>query len=112
MKVFLDDVRLAPRGWVQCNTADDCKTLLLSGGVEELSLDHDLGDDDQHGTGADVLDWIERELMTQTEWTAPMSITVHSANPVARKRMGSVVERIIAMSSKASNPMVITMQQE
>ena len=112
MKVYLDDVRLAPRGWVQCNTAESCKELLRTGTVDHLSLDHDLGGDDTYGTGYDVLSWIEHELLNQTDWVAPQYVTVHSANPVARKRMEMVIERLAVMQSKASHPMVITVMQE
>ena len=37
--------------------------LLEAGNVTEISLDHDLGDDDR-GTGYDVILWIEQALAT------------------------------------------------
>jgi len=43
VKVFLDDVREAPAGWIRCRTPDEVIVLLETGDVEELSLDHDLG---------------------------------------------------------------------
>jgi len=58
MRVYLDDVRVAPAGWVQARWPNEVIALLQSGNVEELSLDHDLGDD-QRGTRYDVLTWIE-----------------------------------------------------
>lgn len=46
--------------------------------INEVSLDHDLGGDD---TGMKVLNWmIENEV-----W--PQELTIHTANPVARKRL-------------------------
>ena len=51
--------------------------LLKTGEVEELSLDHDLGDDER-GTGYDVLVSIE-EAVALRGFRAP-AIMVHSAN--------------------------------
>ncbi len=50
MKVYLDDERIAPDGWRQVRWPEEVIELLETGEVTELSLDHDLGDDD-HGTG-------------------------------------------------------------
>ncbi|MCP3728382.1 hypothetical protein M3I53_35625 [Paraburkholderia sp. CNPSo 3272] len=58
MKVFLDDERPTPKGWLRVYWPDEAIRLLESGIVEEISLDHDLGDDDR-GTGYDVILWIE-----------------------------------------------------
>ena len=54
MKVYLDDERAAPAGWVDVRWPEEVIELLKTGNVTELSLDHDLGDDG-HGTGYDVL---------------------------------------------------------
>ena len=45
MKVFLDDERKAPEGWVRVRWPEEAIELLQNGQVEEISLDHDLGDD-------------------------------------------------------------------
>lgn len=58
--------------------------LLQDGDVTEISLDHDLGDD-AHGTGYDVIAWIEEAVVTRG--FKPPRITIHSANPVGRDRM-------------------------
>lgn len=77
MKVFLDDERIAPEGWVQVRWPDEAIKLLQTGTVTHLSLDHDLGDD-QRGTGYDVLLWIEQEI-AQRRFMPPASIEVHSS---------------------------------
>ena len=43
VRVWLDDTREAPPGWVRTFTPEQVIALLRSGGVTELSLDHDLG---------------------------------------------------------------------
>ena len=98
MKVFLDDERIAPDGWVQARWPDDVINLLKSGNVTHLSLDHDLGDD-QHGTGYDVLLWIEQEVALHR--FVPPEVTIHTANPAARQRMLAAVDSIIKIQSSA-----------
>ncbi|MEW7865916.1 cyclic-phosphate processing receiver domain-containing protein [Aeromonas diversa] len=52
--------------------------------VTEISLDHDLDDDDR-GTSYDVIIWIEKEVMTNH--FTPQKIHIHSANVSARRKM-------------------------
>jgi len=59
--------------------------------VTEISLDHDLGDDER-GTGYDVILWIEEAVATRGFW-APF-VLVHSANTSARKKMELGIESI------------------
>lgn len=97
VKVFLDDERLAPHGWVQVRWPDEAIALLKSGSVDEISLDHDLGND-SHGTGYDVIVWIE-EAVALTDFNPP-KITVHSANPSATERMKAgitAIENLVRM---------------
>jgi len=94
VKVWLDDVREAPEGWIHVRTPEEAIDLLRAGGVEEISLDHDLGlfTAEPETTGYDVLLWIEREVV-EGRFTPPL-IGVHSANPVARRRMGQAIASI------------------
>ena len=68
--------------------------LLQTGQVTELSLDHDLGDD-EHGTGYDVVLWIEEEVALRG--FMPPKILVHSANSSARQKMLAGIQAIEAM---------------
>src|SRR2546423_3708263 len=43
MKLWHDDIRKAPEGWGWARTNSEATALLMRGGVEEISLDHDLG---------------------------------------------------------------------
>jgi len=85
MKLYLDDERIPPEGWIQVRWPEDAVEILKTGKVTELSLDHDLGND-SHGTGYDVILWIEKEVVTKG--FVPPRITVHSANLSARKKNG------------------------
>lgn len=92
MKIYLDDTREAPPGWTRCCWPDEVIALLEGGGVSELSLDHDLGDDER-GTGYDVLRWLE-EAVALRGFPPPGRIVIHSANASAWKKMSQAIESI------------------
>ena len=98
MKVFLDDERSTPEGWVRVYWPDEAIALLQTGEVTEISLDHDLGDD-ARGTGYDVVLWVEEAVHLQG--FVPPRMHVHSANSPARVRMLAGIAAIeLAHSSK------------
>ena len=104
MRVWLDDLREAPPGWVRVRTPEEAIALLETGEVTEMSLDHDLGlvDGDRERTGYDVLLWLEREV-AEGRWVFPLpEIGVHSANPVGRARMERAVASIRRLLGDAS----------
>ena len=84
MKLYLDDERETPAGWIRVFWPDEAIAWLKTEMVTEISLDHDLGDDGR-GTGYDVILWIENEVMTN--YFIPPKIHIHSANVSARRKM-------------------------
>lgn len=95
MKIFLDDTRSAPQGWILARWPEDVIKAIRTGGVSEISLDHDLGEgsDLAHPrTGMDVLNWLEREVLTNN--LKPPLIRIHTANPVASQRMHAVASKL------------------
>jgi len=92
MKIFLDDIREAPSGYIRAYNYQEMIHLLKSynGHIEEISLDHDLGEEDK--TGYDVLLWIEEQQATIGY--IPPKIKIHSANPVGCSRMEQAIEAI------------------
>jgi len=84
MKVYLDDVRPPPDGWTLVRWPEDAIELLQTGNVTHLSLDHDLGDD-ENGTGYDVVLWLEEAVATRG--FRPPVVTVHSSHSSAREKM-------------------------
>jgi hypothetical protein len=91
MKVYLDDERATPEGWHRVYWPDEAIALLQTEKVTEISLDHDLGDD-QRGTGYDVILWIEEAVITRG--FVPPKISVHSANSSAREKMELGIQSI------------------
>lgn len=94
MKVYLDDERNTPPGWVRCYWPHELINYLKGGKVNELSLDHDLGDDEK-GTGYDVLLWIEEQVFLND--FIPPKMMVHSANASARVKMQAAIKKINEM---------------
>jgi hypothetical protein len=117
IKVYLDDERPAPDGWVRVTTPAQAIALLETGEVSHLSLDHDLGDDEGIGTGYDVVLWMEEQVfLTErgnwgnyynapkrlgqnitTRFIPPEYITVHTANVSARVKMEQGIQAIVKM---------------
>jgi hypothetical protein len=91
MKVYLDDERATPIGWHRVYWPEEAISLLKQNLVTEISLDHDLGDD-EHGTGYDVLLWLEEAVFTQG--FVPPVIYVHSANTSAKHKMMLAINNI------------------
>ena len=101
MRVYLDDERATPDGWIRVYWPEEAIELLESGQVEEISLDHDLGDD-AHGTGYDVVLWIEEAVAVRG--FKPPRIHVHSANSSAKEKMLSGIRSIQALFRGNSQP--------
>lgn len=100
MKVYLDDERSTPDDWVRVYWPDEAITLLETGEVTELSLDHDLGDDER-GTGYHVLLWIEEAVAIRG--FRPPIMKVHSANSSARQKMEAAIDTIWNFAAKNTN---------
>lgn len=82
MKLYLDDERQTPEGWVRAYTAEEAILFLMENDVQEVSLDHDLGTEK---TGYDVLLFIEEQFHLHGK--NPPAINIHTANPSARIKM-------------------------
>ena len=93
MKIWIDDVRPAPEGYVWCRTVNEVTSLIpdaekfSSIGVEIIDIDHDAGDFMQYGGDyIRILDWLE-----ETGRNYP--IRIHSMNPVGVENMRRIIER-------------------
>lgn len=96
MKIWHDDVRPAPDGWLWAATNAAAQELFAQYSIEAISLDHDLGaiptgemspteilylKGSGEETGLDLVMWmIEQDCV-------PASVTIHSWNPAGAKRM-------------------------
>lgn len=94
MKLYLDDIRPTPDGWIHCRWPQDVIWYMVSYGpwIDEISLDHDLGND-YIGTGYDVLKWIEERVYYNSSFYVP-KINLHTDNSVGRQRMQNTIKQI------------------
>jgi hypothetical protein len=79
-----------PSEWKVVRTAQDAIDTLKRGGIDVLSLDHDLG---EGPTGYDVIRWIEEQVFIN-DFKAPDEMVVHSANPVGAKNIKQAISSI------------------
>jgi len=86
MKLWVDDLRPAPEGWRWAKSSAVAVGMLsyYGAGVKEISLDHDLGDED---TTRRVVLW----MCERKQW--PDVVRVHTANPVGREWLVGMAER-------------------
>lgn len=94
MKVWLDDIRPMPITYsIHVKTAEEAIDLLLSGEVEEISLDNDLGlDDDGYELtqGKKVAQWIEEKSFHGE--LEPLKLNHHTDNVSAQIEMEKAFE--------------------
>lgn len=110
MKIWLDDIRIprehlpalhqdrdwsaaALAEWTWVLTAPEAIALLEAGGVDEISLDHDLGLGLEMGTGYQVATWLEERVFTDEAYVPP-TIHVHSSNPNGHERILLAMDQI------------------
>jgi len=97
-KIYLDDERDAPVGYLRTYTVEETITLLKifannNINCSELSLDNDLGENQLEEYK--VADWLEEQVLTNN-FPVPDKLIVHSANPVASKKMQTIFNSIIS----------------
>lgn len=101
-KVFLDDERQTPKGWIRTYSVDETIQHLQTGRVTHLSLDNDLGQDEygnEMKQGFLVVNFLEDQAYNDPSFPIP-EITIHSANATRVQYMRKVVERILERRSQ------------
>ena len=91
IKIYLDDEREAPNGYVRTYSVNETKKLIEESesnniGITEINVDHDLGDYSNDGGDAiKLLDWlIERDTL--------YPITIHTMNVVGMANMQRMID--------------------
>ena len=92
MKIWVDDIRPIPEGYVGTKSVNETIQLIIEAEnkgqiIELIDLDHDLGDYAADGGDAiKILDFLaERETY--------YPIRIHTANPVGRANMERMIQR-------------------
>ena len=94
MKLWIDDVRPAPEGYLWAKSTNAAMGVIeldedigIPGGIELIDIDHDAGDYAcDGGDYIKLLDWLE-----ETGRNYP--IHIHSMNPVGVANMRAIIER-------------------
>jgi hypothetical protein len=92
VKLWHDDTRYPPEGWVWAQTNEAARLYLSKDVYEEISMDHDMGakpgeiwaagSNEDNGT-------VLAQWMVETG-NVPLKITIHSWNPISAKRMAGI----------------------
>ena len=92
MKLWIDDVRPAPKGYLLCTSVNQARQTILTleslhRTIDLLDVDHDAGDYARDGGDyIRLLDWLE-----ETGRSYP--IRIHSMNVVGRANMERIIQR-------------------
>ncbi|MBK8872148.1 MAG: hypothetical protein KBG07_03495 [Elusimicrobia bacterium] len=86
MKLYVDDVRTPPPGWVVARTVKEAIAVLDAGGVDEVSLDYFIGD----GEGGTFLP-VAHHIAAMTRSHRPKKIHFHTASSAGAARLASVL---------------------
>lgn len=96
MKIWVDDIRPAPEGYLWCKSVNEAKTAILfyeRNFYEDtilIDLDHDLGDYYSNGgDGIKILNWLEEKGIVDTGYF----FHIHSMNPVGVKNMRQIIRK-------------------
>lgn len=96
MKIWLDDVRPIPsnysKEWIWIKHPDCAISLLKTGSIEEISFDHDLG---ENLDSMSVARFIEDEAYWNGQ--KPPRYSIHSQNPVGRANLSRVLENAVKL---------------
>lgn len=90
MKLYVDDERPCPDGWILAKTYQEAIQIIFEPGcfaITHLSLDHDLGTEK---TGYDIACAIEAGAHARHLPEIPF-MTCHSANPVGKERINKAL---------------------
>ena len=100
MKVYLDDCRTTPEGFVRTYTVGETIDLLKTRKVTHLSLDNDLEIAGSENEGYQVIRWLEelcdpRNDEHDASFPIPEEITVHSSNADRVKDMQIGIKKLM-----------------
>lgn len=101
IKLYVDDIRKEPKGWVRVRTITDAIRLLAYQDVDEVSLDHDITHailpDDPASTRANIYQPVccPETFEPVARYIALMPkrprIRFHTANPDGEKKMREIL---------------------
>lgn len=96
MKLWIDDVRPAPEGYVWCKSVNEAKAYFMGmhSYINEISLDHDAGEYQKNG--GDYIKFLDFVEFLQHEKELDVShivFNIHSMNPVGIENMYRIIRK-------------------
>ena len=96
MKLWIDDLRPAPSGYIWVKSVNEAKTAIWQyehNMIDDnilIDLDHDAGDyASEGGDYIKLLDWLEAKNIVDTGY----SFHLHSMNPVGVQNMRAIIKK-------------------
>ena len=96
MRLWIDDVRPAPTGFIWVQTVKDAQAMIrnyersFSNDIIIISLDHDAGEFVRNGGDyIEILNWLEAEGIVDTGYF----FHIHSMNPVGVENMRRIIQK-------------------
>lgn len=102
IRIWIDDVRPAPAGYVWCKTTNEAKHIINNimamqriedtrnlPVIEVIDTDHDAGDYAKYGGDyINVFNWLEKQ-----EYGWEFAIHIHSMNPVGANNIRNIIRK-------------------
>lgn len=98
MKIWVDDIRQAPEGYIWCKSTNEALRLIFvqhNYKIEVIDLDHNMGDT-FGGDAIRILQEFERKSHRNSEIAEAVKnikFRLHSANPVGVENMRRIIQK-------------------
>ncbi len=95
VKIWLDDERKSPSGFIHFHSVNEVIDFILTSGYTAfyLDLDHDLGEYANDGGDAiKLIYWLVENGYNKNEYYT-FKFNLHTMNPVGRENMKAMIER-------------------
>ena len=98
-KLYLDNDRTEPHGFLRVTTAENCIHALEKHPheIDELSIDCDLDGEETELQGYVVAQWLEQKAQEGNWSFVPQILKCHSDNPIKRQKVVELFVRINEM---------------
>ena len=92
IKLWIDDERVEPKGWVRASTCPNAIALIAKLGPQltHISFDHDIGFE---GNGAVVAQYL-RDAWSAHCISKNLAFNIHSGNPTGSKNIQQILEEL------------------
>jgi|SRR5581483_2622135 len=94
LKLFVDDLRECPRGWIPAKTITEAIRILSTVNIEEVSLDHDIGCrlvTGQEHSSNETFEPIAWFLLMANSPIEVVKVRIHTSNVAAGRRMADIM---------------------